>query len=287
MPSNTRNVKLGVCSVTFDGVDLGYTKGGVEVEVVTSTKKVMVDQFGESEVDEIIMGRTCRAKVPLAETTLENLVRIMPGAQLVGEGGAKATGTITFSTAAPVNGDKVTVNGIDFTFKTTPAPNTNEMGIPASISAAATALRDKLNGSTDPLISRITASASGAAVTITADENGVWGNAVTMTKTFVTGANCTIVDMASGVDDTRKKVNLKNGVGLSLLSFAKKLVFHPQSLPAADKSEDFTIPKAMTPGQLSFAYKLDEERIFNVEFSGYPDSDTRILAIVGDENIIG
>src|SRR4051812_23802129 len=111
MASNTENVKLGVCLVTFDGVDLGYTKGGVDVEVATETKKVMVDQFGNSEINEVIMGRTCRAKVPLAETTLENLARIMPGSTLVTAGGVKATGTATFSTAAPIDGDKVTVNG--------------------------------------------------------------------------------------------------------------------------------------------------------------------------------
>jgi hypothetical protein len=94
--SDTRNVKLGTCTVTLDGVDLGYTKGGVEFSVTTSTKKVMVDQFGDSEIDEIIMGRSAKVKVPLAETTLENLVRIMPGATLRGNGGAKATGTVTF-----------------------------------------------------------------------------------------------------------------------------------------------------------------------------------------------
>jgi hypothetical protein len=86
MASDTANVKLGVCSVSFNGVDLGYTKGGVDVEVKTTTKQVMVDQFGNSPVNEYILSRTCTAKVPLAETTLENLVKIMPGATLVTDG---------------------------------------------------------------------------------------------------------------------------------------------------------------------------------------------------------
>jgi hypothetical protein len=82
MTSSTTNVKVGACRVTFDGVDLGYTQGGVEVMVTTETHKVNVDQFGKSIINEIIMGRTISVKVPLAETTLENLVKIMPGAVL-------------------------------------------------------------------------------------------------------------------------------------------------------------------------------------------------------------
>lgn len=171
MASDTKNVKLGVCTVTFDGTDLGYTKGGVEVEVTTESKKVEVDQFGKSPINEIIMARMVSVKVPLAETTLENLVKIMPGATLI-------------------------------TDADTP---------------------------------------------------------------------------------TQKKVVVTNAVGTSLLEMAKKLVLHPQSLPASDKSEDFTVPLAMTPGALTFAYTLENERIFNCTFTGYPDPLTKTLFVVGDE----
>lgn len=83
MPSSTDNVKLGVCSVLFDEVDLGFTKGGVEVAVATSSHEIKVDQLGETPIGELVTGRTVKATVPLAETTLENLVTIMPGATLV------------------------------------------------------------------------------------------------------------------------------------------------------------------------------------------------------------
>lgn len=82
MASDIKNVKLGVCKVTYDSVDLGYTKGGVEVSVKTETHKVMVDQFGKTPINEYIMGREVTVKCPLAETTLENLIKIMPGATL-------------------------------------------------------------------------------------------------------------------------------------------------------------------------------------------------------------
>jgi len=83
MASSTENVKLGVCTVLFDAIDLGFTKGGVEVQVETQTHEVTVDQTGNTPIGELITGRTVQVTVPLAETTLENLVKIMPGAELI------------------------------------------------------------------------------------------------------------------------------------------------------------------------------------------------------------
>jgi len=89
MPSSTQNVKVGVCTVDFDGTDLGYTKGGVSVTVSTETYSVTVDQFGDTAISEIITGRMLTVSTPLAETTLANLVQIMPGATLIGSGAQK------------------------------------------------------------------------------------------------------------------------------------------------------------------------------------------------------
>lgn len=86
--NDAKNVKLGVCKVSFGGQDLGFTKGGVSVTVATETHEVQVDQYGQTPINEFIMGRTVSVKVPLAETTLENLVKIMPGAKLISDGTA-------------------------------------------------------------------------------------------------------------------------------------------------------------------------------------------------------
>ncbi|WP_202074543.1 hypothetical protein [Parasutterella muris] len=85
MASNTKNVKLGVCRVYFGDKeeDLGYTKGGVDVSIATETHEVTVDQLGNTPINEYITARTAEVTVPLAETTLENAVKIMPGAQLL------------------------------------------------------------------------------------------------------------------------------------------------------------------------------------------------------------
>lgn len=85
MASNTKNVKLGVCRVYFGDKeeDLGYTKGGVDVSIATETHEVTVDQLGNTPINEYIIARTAEVTVPLAETTLENAVKIMPGAKLL------------------------------------------------------------------------------------------------------------------------------------------------------------------------------------------------------------
>lgn len=282
MASDTKNVKLGVCRVYFDGYDLGYTKGGVEVTVETETYKVEVDQFGKTPINENIVGRSVQAVVPLAETTLQNMVKIMPGSTLVATGGDYADGTVTFATSAPVNDETVTINGVVFTFKTTPAAK-NDMAIPASINAAATALAAAVNDTDSGVSSLVYATAAAGVVTLTARDIGTTANSVTLATT---GSNITVsgATLTGGVDPTAVKVNVPTGVGINLLDIAKKLVLRPLALDkVGDKTEDFVIPKAATPGALTFAYKVDEERVYNATFMGYPDSATDTLFTVGNE----
>ena len=171
--NSPQNVKLGVCKVFYGGVDLGFTKGGVEVTVETEAYEVQVDQYGNTPIDEYIMGRTVKVSVPLAETTLENLVAVMPGAKLV----------------------------------------------------------------TDATTSK-------------------------------------------------KSVVVPTGVGESLLTHAKELVLVPKGTGISDLrlNDAFRVPKAATPGAMNYSYKLDEERIFNCEFKGYPvvEDGSEVLFQVGE-----
>ena len=279
MASSTKNVKLGVCQVIYDGVDLGYTQGGVEVTVKTDTHKVNVDQFGKTTINEYIMGREVSAKVPLAETTLENLVAIMPGATLTTTGGTAATGTITITTQ-PTTGDTITVNGATVTFKTALTGAANEVLIGAAAANTATNLAAALNSSTDPLIAAATYTVAAAVVTVTYGSQllggsfkGVEGNAFTLaTGTAAAKVTMSGATLTGGADPTGKYVNVGTAIGVDLLSLAKELRLHPSNKAASDKTEDFVIPLAATSGALNFAYKLENERIFNVEFNGYPDS---------------
>lgn len=293
MASSTKNVKLGVCKVFFDGLDLGLTQGGVDVTVKTDTHKVNVDQFGKTSINEIIMGRDVMAKVPLAETTIENMVTIMPGSTLTQTGGTAATGTITFATAAAAPNDTVTINGVVFTFKASPA-TPYEVAPGATFSASAANLAAVLQASTDPKVAIAQYSVAAGVVTVkygsdtvygSAGKQGVEGNSFTLAKS---GTNATVsgAALSGGVDPTSVSVAVSVGAGIDLLSIAKELRLRPTSKYVAgvfngDLSEDFVIPLAATPGALQFAYKLENERIFNVEFSGYPDTATGKLFTVG------
>lgn len=274
MPSDTRNVKLGVCRVTFGGADLGYTKGGVEVTVTTETHKVTVDQFGSSEVAETIQGRTVKVKVPMAETTLENMVRIMPGASLASDG-AKASGIITFADQ-PIANDTVTIGDVVFIFKAS-ALAANEIAIGATLAGTLANAAQVINASAVA----VSASASATVLTVTADDEGVAGNGIALAKTC-SAATVTGGALSGGIDATKKRVDVTTGIGVNLLDLAKPLVLHPSGNADGDLCEDFVIPKAATPGAITYAYKVDQERIFNVEFSGYPDPTSKKLFHVGD-----
>lgn len=277
MPNDTAAVKLGVCTAIFDGIDLGLTKGGVEVEVSTMTHEVKVDQFGETPIGEIITGRMVSAKVPMAETTVEYLAQIMPGATLT-TNGVRATGTITFATAAPANGDSVTINGTTFTFRTAPVAGVpTDLAIPGTFTLAATALAAAINA----VPCGFTAVAAAGVVTVTARLTGATYN-LPITRTAVTPANLVVAGATGGTDATRAKVVVKTGVNSNLLTSARKLVLRPIGTTGAD---DFVIYRANTPGALSFAYKLDEERIFQADFKGYALANGDLFG-VGDEGAV-
>lgn len=279
MASDTKNVKLGVCKVFFDGKDLGYTQGGVEVTVKTDTHKVNIDQFGKTTINEYVMGRDVTVKVPLAETTLDNMVTVMPGATLSTDGVA-ASGSLTVA-SQPTTGQTITVNGRTITFKAA-SPGVNEVLIGATAAATAANLAAALNSAVDTTISAASYKATGAAVAVVYGARGSVGNAFTL-ATGTAGAAVTVsgATLAGGIDSSFARVDVTHGIGIDLLSIAKELRLHPKSKLDNDKSEDFVIPLAATAGALTFAYKLENERIYSCDFTGYPDPNTGKLFSLG------
>ena len=279
--SNSNNVRLGPCRVFFGGVDLGLTQGGVEFEVKTETHAVNVDQFGKSIINEIIIGRTCMVKVPLAETTMDNLIRTMPGAYITQSGGTLATGTVTF-TAASTAGDSVTINGITLTCAAVPA-NYTQFGIGASATAQAALFAAAVNA-IDDIATLVTATSAIGVVTLTAenyDSAYFSSNTITLAKsgsanTVVSGATLT-----GGVVPTKEIASVPTSVGSSLLATAQPLILHPQANSDANTTEDVVIPLANTAGGMKFAYVIDKERVFDISFTGYPNAVTTLLYQIG------
>ena len=111
-------------------------------------------------------------------------------------------------------------------------------------------------------------------------QKGVEGNSFTLvTGTAAAKVTMSGATLTGGADPTGASVSVPTGIGVNLLDLAKELRIHPQGKPLTDKSEDFVIPLAATSGALTFAYKLDQERIYNVEFTGYPDTSSKLFTV--------
>jgi hypothetical protein len=284
MANDPKNIRLGPCRVYWGGIDLGLTKGGVEVDMNTSTKEVTVDQFGNTPVNEYINGRKLMVKCPFAETDLDTLHALMKsvGSTLTDDG-AKATGSITLSVAAPATNDKVTVNGVDFVFKAAPTALT-DVQIAATIAETARNLAWALQYSTNPSVTPATYAVDAVMagkINVTYDMTGTAGNAFTLAKTAINIA-VSGATLAGGTVSTKRKVTVTSATGVSLYSSAQELVLHPQDKADNDYSEDFIIPLAANAGALKFSYKLDQERLFDLTFNGYPNTQTNVLFIMGD-----
>ena len=89
--ADATKIALGVCKATFDSVDLGHTKGGVECVYEPVWHDVKVDQYGDTVVKKRLMGEKFTAKVPLAEYTVANLKVGIPAGTVVGTTTKKLT----------------------------------------------------------------------------------------------------------------------------------------------------------------------------------------------------
>lgn len=89
--SDITQVQVGACSVSFNGLDLGHTKGGVEVTYEPTHKDVSVDKYGETVIQKRLTGEKLSAKVPLAEYTIANLRNAIPQSTFAGAANARIT----------------------------------------------------------------------------------------------------------------------------------------------------------------------------------------------------
>lgn len=73
------NLALGICTVTYGGVDLGKTKDFVDVTIKLNTlAKKDVLPFGDTPVEHYDTGTEIEVVVPLVEYTLANISVALP-----------------------------------------------------------------------------------------------------------------------------------------------------------------------------------------------------------------
>jgi hypothetical protein len=240
MAVNTSKVEIGVCDVTYGGLDLGATKGGVSVEIKTTTYEAKVDQFGETPIKEIITGTTVMVKVPMAETDLVRLQATMPQS------------SITNATSAPT-GYEVD-NGAGYT-------------------VGAKAVKIKLGTGTPVAGGKFSFASHATVYKITGWNNG------TKTVTFVadfdgaSGLQAPVADSeAITFQDVASAVTFSTGVNIDLLDISALLKLHPTGVDIGITDGDFIVYKAGISPNFSFKYEFAAERVYEVTFKGYPDT---------------
>jgi hypothetical protein len=115
---------------------------------------------------------------------------------------AWATGTMTIANAVPVAGDKFTINGVDVTYAADPDEAEFEIAIGATVTDAAVNLKNFINTHRAEFDTDLLLVATNVAGVVTLKAPGVAGNAITLAKTFATGANGSVsgANLTGGTD---------------------------------------------------------------------------------------
>lgn len=83
--ADATKIQLGVCDVTYKGVNLGHTIGGVTVTYTPDFHETSVDAYGSGVVEKFLVGERLKAKVNLAEFTIANLQNAINQGTLQGD----------------------------------------------------------------------------------------------------------------------------------------------------------------------------------------------------------
>jgi len=84
-------------------------------------------------------------------------------------------------------------------------------------------------------------------------------------------------------DPTKMKLMVSGEAGYDMLAAAKPLVIKPTA-PGTTPNDYITIPLAGAVTNPEYTYNSDDERIANLTFKAYPDTDNDgLLYIMGDE----
>lgn len=279
MASDTRNIEIGVARVSYKGVDLGLTKGGVTVSVETEMNTKRIDHFGSISIRDYIISRLVSVTVPMAEMTYANIASAIPGSSIILNGGAAATGSILHSNTL-ADGEFLTIEGKRFTYRQFPVL-TNEIQLGATASETAANAAAVLSAQQTPSISRVNYSSSGASLLFEYIGFGEVGNEF---KINSSNTNSVVSFMTGGVDpDGGVRVDL--GIGTDTAKNAGELVLHPIDRLPNDTAQDITIPLAAASGSVGWNFDLDNVRVTSALFKAYPTTANHLLYI-GNKEIL-
>jgi len=91
----------------------------------------------------------------------------------------------------------------------------------------------------------------------------------------------------NNVDSTRKKTIINTPVGADLVASAALsllLIKAIGNVSSSNLNDRFRFFKAAPTGEVEFSFSIEDQRVFEVEFTAYPDADQSFaLGVFGDE----
>lgn len=230
------NVRLGICSIVYNSVPLGHTKGGVELSVKNDVTEVTVDKYGSTPAAAFHKGTRVEVKTTLSEYDFTQMEQLINEASKAGN---KASATITFG--SPSNGDTVTVDG--HTFTKASSASGNNFSTAAELASLINAL-DTVDA----------ANVTGT-ITVTAAAIGTQGNSIALSKT-----GSALVLSSALLTGGTGQLNVGSVAGTELEG--AELVLSP--IEATADELDVTLYKAVIIGDMTIPFKVDGETVYEV-----------------------
>lgn len=76
--ANIQNLRMGVASLNFNGVDIGHTLGGVKVTITRKLVDLKADKYGDSPIDKILTDVQLKVTTKVAEPVVNMIKTTMP-----------------------------------------------------------------------------------------------------------------------------------------------------------------------------------------------------------------
>lgn len=76
--ANINNLRMGVCSISLGGNDVGHTLGGVKITITRKLTDLKADKYGESPVDKVLTDVELKVATKVAEPVIANIQKTLP-----------------------------------------------------------------------------------------------------------------------------------------------------------------------------------------------------------------
>jgi len=288
MAGTVGNIKVEPMQVIWDGVDLGFTEGDIEMSQEEQATDITAHQEGTTVLDAIRTGRNVTITTVLKETSVAQINKMLQAGESTATAAAEVTSvTAVADVSSSLDGTYFTINSaLDAT------------GYYVWINVAA--------GGNDPAPSGLTgiavaisanddADTVAAAIQTAVDAEGdfgasVSGSVVTITNA-ATGGTTDAADVDSGftIAVTTQGISAVDGFGkgkrfTGQIADAKKLRLHPTALASTDLSRDWNFWKAY-PMFDSMTFSGENPQTMSITWKAFPDSsraDTSYIGVYGE-----